>query len=93
MRRFIWTVGAVLFLASCSGEGGGVPTVYPNSTRSLTGLERPSFTDAESARRSRGTPGTIVAVTSTLAELKELAEEGKAILDMLPSTLHGISQL
>ena len=50
MSRSIWALGLVLFLAACGGGGGGggsrLPTVDPNPTQSLTGLQAPSFADS-----------------------------------------------
>ena len=50
MSRSIWALGLVLFLAACGGGGGGggstLPTVDPNPTQSLTGLQPPSFADS-----------------------------------------------
>ena len=50
MSRFIWTLSLVLFLGACGGGGDGgsrLPTVDPDPTQSLTGLQAPSFTDSE----------------------------------------------
>ena len=50
MVRSFWALGLVLFLAACSGGGSGLPTVDPNSTQSLTGLQPPGFSDSEIVR-------------------------------------------
>ena len=47
MKRSICALGLVLFLAACGGGGGPtLPTVDPGPTRSLTGLQSPTFSDA-----------------------------------------------
>ena len=46
MVHSILVVGLVLFLSACGGGGSGLPTVDPVTTRSLTGLAPPSFSDS-----------------------------------------------